>query len=123
MKLKRSLGIVVACTMLLCSFNTSVQAIGQATGRFSMDVPANTTRQANTSFPLEAGETVRINASYTPNVSVDFGLIDEDGIFHFLTVTSGSIDKTIRIAERGNYTFAVRNNASVVISVSGYVTY
>lgn len=123
MKLRRAFCAVMVCVMVLCCFGVSAQATSQATGKFSMDVPANTTMQANTSFPLESGETVRINASYTPDASVNFGLIDEDGIFHFLTVTNGSINKTILISERGYYTFAVRNNASVVISVSGYVTY
>ena len=55
--------------------------------------------------------------------NVDFGLITEDGIFHFLSVDSGSFDKTITVSERGNYTFAVRNNSSKTINVSGYVNY
>lgn len=78
---------------------------------------------ADTAFPLEVGETVRINASYTPNGSVDFGLLDSDNVFHYLTVTKGSIDKTLKIEKRGNYTFAIRNNTDNQISVSGYVTY
>ena len=73
---------------------------------------------------MAAGESVTINASYLPKTaSVDFGLVDSDGIFHFVNVTGGSIDKTIRIKESGNYTFAVRNNSSSTIEVSGFVNY
>lgn len=123
MKVKRAFCTAMACVMLLCCVGAGAQASSRASGGFSAIVSANTTRQANKSFPLEAGEIVRINASYTPDAGVDFGLIDEDGIFHFLRVTDGSINISIRIAERGNYTFAVRNNASAVISVSGFVSY
>lgn len=96
----------------------------RASGKFEMDVPGHKLVKAKTSFPLEAGEQVTIKASYSPfDADVDFGLITEDGIFHFLSVDSGSFDKTITVSERGNYTFAVRNNSSNTISVSGYVNY
>lgn len=51
------------------------------------------------------------------------GVTTEDGVFHFLSVDSGSFDRTITVSERGNYTFAVRNNSSKTINVSGYVNY
>lgn len=96
----------------------------RASGKFEMDVPGHKLVKAKTSFPLEAGEQVTIKASYSPfDANVDFGLITEDGVFHFLSVDSGSFDKTITVSERGNYTFAVRNNSSKTISVSGYVNY
>lgn len=96
----------------------------RATGRFSMDVPARTMVQANSSFPLEVGETVTIKASYSPfSASVDFGLIAPDGYFYSLNTKDGSFDETIEVDERGYYTFAVRNNSSQMISVSGYVNY
>lgn len=96
----------------------------RASGKFEMDVPGHKLVKAKTSFPLEAGEQVTIKATYSPfDADVDFGLITEDGIFHFLSVDSGSFDKTITVSERGNYTFAVRNNSSKTISVSGYVNY
>lgn len=89
-----------------------------------MDVPANTSRKASTSFPLEAGEVVTIKASYSPfSAKVDFGLIDSSGRFHYVTVTDGSVDEAVTVTERGNYTFAVRNNSAYSISVSGYVNY
>lgn len=98
--------------------------VARATGRFNMDVSANTSRKASTSFPLEAGETVTIKASYSPfSANVDFGLVDSSGRFHYVTVTDGSVDEAVTITERGNYTFAVRNNSAYPISVSGYVNY
>jgi len=85
-----------------------------------MNIASGRTMLADTSFPLEVGETVTINASYSPGpASVDFGLVDDDGIFHSVNVTDGNIDYTIQITERGNYTFAVRNNSSTTIAVSG----
>ena len=134
MRMKRVLCMVVACAAAISCLSINAGAasvkesgteliVQRATGRFSMDVSANSLATASSSFPLEAGETVRINASYSPDASVDFGLIDSDGRFHYLNVTNGSIDKTIRIEERGNYTFAARNNSSKTVSVSGYVSY
>ena len=99
-------------------------AIARATGRFTMDVAPHSARQASTSFPLEVGEVVTIKASYSPfNASVDFGLIDSSGIFHYVTITGGSIDQEIEITKRDTYTFAVRNNSSSTVSVTGFVNY
>lgn len=125
------LALVIAvsclCTSALAMENESngeEMIIARATGRFNMDVPANTSRKASTSFPLEAGEVVTIKASYSPfSAKVDFGLIDSSGRFHYVTVTDGSVDEAVTVTERGNYTFAVRNNSAYSISVSGYVNY
>lgn len=96
----------------------------RATGQFSMEVPAGVIAKANNSFPLEAGEKVTIKATYTPfSASVDFGLITSDGYFHYINVDDGAFDETIEVDKRGNYTFAVMNNSSDTISVSGYVNY
>ena len=93
-------------------------------GRFSLDVPANKTVGATTSFPLEAGEKVRIRATYSPeSASVDFGLIDPDGLFHPLRATGGSFDHAIRVDQHGNYIMAIRNNSDIEIAVSGIVSY
>lgn len=95
----------------------------RAIGEFEMTVSAKTKAIADSSLSLEAGDTVRINASYSPDGSVDFGLVDEDGFFHYINVKNGSIDKTIRISERGKYKFQVRNNSSVAVKVCGFVRY
>jgi hypothetical protein len=95
-----------------------------ASGSFNMSISPNGKSQADKTFPLEAGETVRIYATYSPDdASVDFGLIDPDGIFHYFNVTDGTIDKTIEIAERGNYRLAVKNNSSKTVEISGFVRY
>ena len=96
----------------------------RATGEFDMDIPGEKLVAANSSFPLLAGDKVTIKASYSPfSASVDFGLIAPDGNFYYVNVDNGSIDKTIKVEERGNYTFAVRNNSTGTISVSGYISY
>lgn len=95
-----------------------------ATGRFNMDIPANTTVKADSSFPLEAGEVVTIKASYSPfSASVDFGLIAPDGYFYSLNTNNGSFDESIEVNQRGYYTLAIRNNLSKTVNVSGYVNY
>ena len=123
---------LVLVASFLCINSGAIELTGQietpvlmrASGRFGIDVPGHKLVKAKTSFPLEAGEQVTIKASYSPfDAEVDFGLITEDGIFHFLSVNSGSFDRTITVTERGNYTFAVRNNSSKTINVSGYVKY
>lgn len=137
MKSKKILYVALVCAVMMsCVANvaaiqadnmdghsTVVLSTTRASGEFEMTVSAKTKAIADSSFPLEAGETVRINASYSPDGSVDFGLVDEDGIFHYINVKNGSIDKTIQISERGNYKFQVRNNTSVAVKVCGFVRY
>ena len=139
MNAKKMLCTVLACISLIGSLTCTAAAapkdseiqvkqvmeIGTpwASGAFSMTISAKSKGVADSSFPLDEGETVSINASYYPDASVDFGLVGDDGVFHYFNVTDGSIDKTIRISERGNYTLQIRNNSSKGISVSGYVRY
>lgn len=134
MKMKRILGTILVCATFMCCFCVNASATGEdfgisllsvtASGRFNMDVPGKTTVQASSSFPLEAGEVVTIKASYSPfSASVDFGLIAPDGLFYSVNVTGGSIDQAIEVNQRGNYTFAVQNNSSETVKVSGFVNY
>lgn len=140
MRLKKTICMVLACMLIAGAIsipaeavevqaidpemNTMQIAIARASGSFSMSVPAKTKVLADSSFPMEAGETVTINASYSPlDTSVDFGLVDSNGVFYYFNVTDGSIKKTIRIKESGNYTLQVRNNSSSEIRVSGFVNY
>lgn len=103
---------------------SSEMIVTRATGKFSMSVPANTLRKADTSFPMESGETVTINAVYSPSsAKMEFGLIGPDGRFHYFTVSNGSIQRTIKITTRGNYTLAVKNNSAKEVDVSGYVNF
>lgn len=134
MKVKKFFSLLLVLVICLHSVSMTAMAAevqpqakanaARATGRFSMDVPGGALVKANSSFPLEAGETVTIKATYTPfSASVDFGLIAPDGYFYYINADDGSFDETIKVDERGNYTFAVQNNSSKTISVSGYVNY
>lgn len=99
-------------------------AVTRATNQFSMEVPRNTILTADKAFSLEVRETVTINAAYSPtSASMDFGLVDSDGNFYYLTVTGGSINRTIEVSKRGEYTLAVRNNSSDLVRVAGFVNY
>lgn len=61
---------------------------------------ANANANAKDSFSMEAGETVRIRGIYSPeDASMDFGLIDSAGVFHYVNVKDGSIDQTFKISE------------------------
>ena len=124
--------VLLMCVVLFGSLATNVGAVNvervlsltRASGYFSTNIPGDTYFTANGDFLLDEGEKVTIKATYSPrSASVDFGLIAPDGLFYPVRAQNGSIDKTIDIIERGNYTFAIRNSSSVEISVSGFVNY
>ena len=74
----------------------------RATKTFEATVSAHGNANANAkdSFSMEAGETVRIRGIYSPeDASMDFGLIDSAGVFHYVNVKDGSIDQTFKISE------------------------
>ena len=135
MGLKKYLCLLFACISIFSCVSVQAAAadIGErateiieprATGEFRFEISAKSMRKASTSFPMEYVETVTINAVYSPeSASVDFGLIDSDGLFYPFPGSNGSINQTIRIDLRGTYTFAVRNNSSYKVSVSGFVNY
>ena len=120
-----SLGCFYAPAEAVSPVKQETQSIStHATSRFNTEVSTNTIIAANTEFSLEAGETVTIQAVYSPfDASADFGLIDSDGVFHYLNTDEGTFNKTIEIKESGYYTLAVQNNSPNTISVSGYVSY
>lgn len=128
MKFKKLVQMMLVCSVVLSCVCMGVGAVEaterRATGKFSMDIAADTMVKANSSFPLEVGEVVTIKASYSPfSASVDFGVIAPDGFFYYVNVKDGSIDQGIEVEQPGHYTLAVRNNSSNRISVSGYVNY
>ena len=135
MWMKKRLSLALACALALSCLWVSAGAaevvtpepelvVARATGRFSQDIPANTIVQTSVKLPLERGETVTIRAVYSPEYAdVDFGLVDPDGLFHYINVTDGSVDTSIEVDQRGTYTFAICNNSSFSISVSGYINY
>ena len=96
----------------------------RATGKFDFEISAKSMRKADTSFPMEYGETVTITASYSPaSASVDFGLIDSDGLFYPVRGRNGSTNQTTRIERSETQIYEVRNNSNYKISVSGFVNY
>ncbi len=135
MRRKKLFCAALACVLAISCLCTNAGAvertapetevgIARASGKFSMDIPGNTAKEAESSFPLEVGECVTIKASYSPfSASVDFGLIAPDGLFYYVSVSNGSIDRAIEVTQRGNYTFAVRNNSAAEIHVSGHINY
>lgn len=135
MKLKKYFCMVSILVLIVSCFSVDAMAtempsgadnmpVVQATGKFDIEVPAMSAVKAGSSFPLEVGEVVTIKATYSPfSANVDFGVIAPDGLFYGLNATNGVFDKSIKVTQRGNYYFAVRNNSSVTISASGYVNY
>lgn len=99
--------------------------VERAFATVKVNIPANTIAKAKEdTFYLEVGETVKINCSYSPDIaSVDFGLIAPDGYFYYERVTNGSINKTIKVNQHGEYILAVRNNSSDTVRVLGFVNY
>ncbi len=78
----------------------------------------------DTSFFLEIGDTVSFNASYSPNfANLDYGLIAPDGYFYYANSTNGSMNKSIRVSQHGEYTLAIQNNTAFTVWATGYVNY
>lgn len=96
----------------------------RATETYYIKISANTLSKASSSFSMSAGETITIDATYSPSTAkLDVGLIYSDGSFHYFTATGGRISKTIEMTEAGTYTLAFQNNASYKVTVSGSVNY
>ena len=135
MKYRKALSIFLAALIMMSGFAVTSHAADLmlpgrdsravlVTSEFSVNVPANTVVQSNTTFSLDDGDTVVITAAFTPrSASVDFGIVAPNGQFYHVNVTGGVADIAIDITRRGNYAFAIRNNSSSVISVSGYLNY
>lgn len=135
MRSRKIFRVLLMCITLAACLTVNAGAVGagdsgrdasaaRASSRFNADIPGNIFFTANSSFPLDAGESVTIKASYSPSsASVDFGLVAPDGIFYYVTAAGGSVSKTFLIEESGHYTLAIRNNSGAEISVSGRVSY
>lgn len=92
------------------SINTSVAAYSHAV--------------SDEKFFLAERGIITINCSYSPSsASMDFGVIAPDGYFYFLNVGGGSINRSIKVSQSGDYLLAIRNNSSQKVSVVGFVDY
>lgn len=135
MRMKRFFCMVLACIAVIGCLSVNAGAvetveaetsavIARAANRFSTDIPGDSLYTDDKSFPLAVGETITISATYTPrSASVDFGFIAPDGLFYSVSGKNGSVDQTIQVSQRGDYTLAIRNNSSNTVSVSGFVNY
>lgn len=122
--------LVVAAIMLctspatMAAGNTSGSIGIYATGSIRFDVQPHSSAISRTSMPLDVGDKVVIKAAYTPfSAGVDFGIVDENNQFYYVTITGGDVDIEITITQRGYYRFGVYNNSSSLISISGYINY
>lgn len=135
MKRKRIVGVVLALAVVFSCFTDPAFAQEnlreepltlerRASGRFSITVKAGDVRKADTSFPLEKGDTVRIKASYAPaDATVNFGLTGPDNQFYYIPVSTGAIDETIEVNQHGYYTLTIENTSDSDVTVNGYVNY
>lgn len=122
--MKKTLCSLLTVVLLISCFAGTGNAAERASGKFDITVMAGELKPAKTGFPMAAGETVTINATYSPSsADIDFGLIDKTGAFHYLKGENGAFNKKIEIPGNGTYTFAVRNNSDVSVNVTGFVKY
>ena len=122
--MKKIVCSLLTVLLLVSCFAGTVNAAERASGKFDITVAAGELKLARTGFPMSAGETVKINATYMPTTAdVDFGLVDKNGTFHYLKGENGIFSKNIGITVSGTYTFAVRNNSDVSVDVTGFVKY
>lgn len=130
MRIRRLLGTLMACIILSCSTAVWVAAAGDdtitpaASNSVNQRIPAGTIVVVREKISLDTGETVTFECDYLPKIaSVDFGVIDGNNRFYKVTCTTGSINRSIEITQRGQYSLAIRNNASYEITVVGEIHY
>lgn len=136
MKTRRFFGLLISCLFVLGCLAAPARAvvisdsevqevITRATGQFEETIPAQSIMPLGAdSVPLDSGEVISYNCTYTPkSASLDFGFIAPDGYFYSINCTSGSINKSIRVSQRGSYTLAIRNNSDSTVTVTGTVNY
>lgn len=138
MKAKKFFSLLLVLVICLNSVSMTAMAaesephtkanVARATGRFSMDVPGGALVKASVVFPLGSRRdrdnqgniyTVFCKRRFWPDRTGRIFLLSQCR----LNADDGSFDETIKVDERGNYTFAVQNNSSKAVSVSGYVNY
>lgn len=96
----------------------------RATKRVNLTVGAGKFLKAATAFSLEAGETVKLNFTYSPQyASLEVGLVGPDGSFRYIHGADGNLKKTIVVSETGKYYLAFRNNSNSPVQVMGFVYY
>jgi len=98
--------------------------IYRASGRVNYSISAKSIIYLGDDFYLDKNETISYDCTYTPkSASIDFGYVAPDGLFYSINSTSGSINISIQVDQTGQYTLAIRNNASYAVTVTGTVKY
>lgn len=135
MKIRRLLSLLFSCVFILCCLSAPARAITisdlgevaiitRATGQFETTIPPSSILLLGSCVPLDSGEVVSYKCSYSPrDASVKFGYIGPDGLFYGLDGYNGSINKGIRVSERGSYTLAICNKSDEAVTVKGTVNY
>jgi len=117
-------GVAAVQDDAIVSDRVRVQSIVRASGRINDNIPANTIVEVGESFFMLPKETITYDCTYTPSsASIEFGFIAPDGLFYGLSGSNGSIDKTIRVSQRGSYILAIWNNSDSTVTVTGMVNY
>lgn len=132
--MKRILGLLIVCVVLVgcivtpaeavTLYEQAAQTIVRATDQFEETIPAQSIMPLGDNVSLDSRETVSYDCTYTPrDASVKFGYIAPDGYFYGLSGSNGSINKGIRVSERGSYTLAIWNKSDAAVTVKGTVNY
>ena len=125
---KKLVCIFLVCLVMIGSFCIPAGAVKnatqetsivmRATGKFDVEVPADTIVKASSSFPLESGETVTVNASYSPRSA------DVEKVTYTVTYDGGDISsKKINSSgvPNGDYKVCIINAGSK--SITGALQY
>ncbi|GAA0363853.1 hypothetical protein [Bacillus horti] len=95
-----------------------------ATLTIDWSIPGNSTATGTTGLPMESGESITINVSYSPSASsVQAGIIQPDGSFRYVNGSRGSVNHEFSISQRGTYYVAIVNSSSNTLTVTGFVNY
>lgn len=130
---KRLWTVLLACILVFSCTIISAGAVEKpvgnvvimrSTGQINHTIPANTIVFLTDWISLDKDELIKYNCTYTSkSASVDFGYVDANNAFYYLSSTSGSIYKSLKVREPGEYIIAIRNNAPYDITVTGSIRY
>lgn len=96
----------------------------RATQRIDADIAAGKTVKDVTAYPLEVGDVVTMNLTFSPpEANMDFGLIAPDKKFYSFKGEDGTFKEKIQVSMTGTYYLAIRNNSKSTVSVVGFVYY
>lgn len=96
----------------------------RATQRIDADIAAGKTVKDVTAYPLEVGDVVTMNLTFSPpEANMDFGLIAPDKKFYYFKGADGTFKEKIQVSMTGTYYLAIRNNSKSTVSVVGFVYY